>query len=378
MLGSIWFLARMELKTMLRQRETILWTFIMPVLFFFFIGNMTGGFRSSGTSTTPLVVDSAANAGFLGDHLMTRLDRAGFRTIRGDTLSVAVNYARLAIPPAFTDSVLAGHQIPVTYSRSEGGLSADWDQVRVYRAVISLIADLMVGIELEGSPTEASVTRAAAIPRTLELEVRQAGKRRVIPTGFEQAIPGTMVMFTLLVLLTSGSILLVLERQQGLLRRLASSPVRRSEVMLGKWGSRIILGLIQIGFAMVIGSLLFKMNWGPNLPMLAVVLVVYAAFVAFLGILLGNLARTEGQAVGIGVLAANLLGALGGCWWPIEITPGWMQKLALALPSGWAMDAMHKLVNFGDAPSSVLPHVLVFVGGSVVLGWAATRTFRFR
>ena len=39
--------------------------------------------------------------------------------------------------------------------------------------------------------------------------------------------------------------------------------------------------------------------------------------------------RTEGQAVGIGVLATNVLAALGGCWWPIEITPAWMQTLAL-------------------------------------------------
>jgi hypothetical protein len=25
-----------------------------------------------------------------------------------------------------------------------------------------------------------------------------------------------------------------------------------------------------------------------------------------------------------------ILAALGGCWWPIEITPPWMQSLSLA------------------------------------------------
>ena len=42
-----------------------------------------------------------------------------------------------------------------------------------------------------------------------------AGKRKEIPSGFDQAIPGILVMFTLLVLLTSGGSMLVFERNQG-------------------------------------------------------------------------------------------------------------------------------------------------------------------
>lgn len=138
--------------------------------------------------------------------------------------------------------------------------------------------------------------------------------------------------------------------------------------------------MIQIGFAMLAGWLLpiFNMDWGPNVPMVLLVLVVYAGLVALLGILLGSLARTEGQAIGIGVLSANVLAALGGCWWPIEITPEWMQRLAMLLPTGWAMDALHKLVNFGEPASSVLPHLLTVVVASLVTGWAAVRVFRFQ
>jgi ABC-type multidrug transport system permease subunit len=187
-----------------------------------------------------------------------------------------------------------------------------------------------------------------------------------------------MVMFTLLIMVTSGAVLLVIERKQGLLRRLASSPMSRTSVMLGKWGGRILLGGVQVGFAMLLGSLLFRMNWGPNVPMLLAVLLAYAGLVALIGIVLGNLARSEGQALAIGVIAANLLGALGGCWWPIEITPPWMQGLALALPTGWAMDAMHKLVSFGDPPAAVLPHIGVLLLASLAVGWLAVRTFRFQ
>ena len=148
--------------------------------------------------------------------------------------------------------------------------------------------------------------------------------------------------------------------------------------MLGKWGGRMGLGLVQIAFAMLTGTVLFKMDWGPDLPMVVVVLFAYAGLDASLAILLGTLARSEGQAVGIGVLSANILAALGGCWWPIEVTPPWMQKLALTLPTGWAMSALHKLVNFGDPASAALPHVVVMLAGALAVGWVGVRRFRYQ
>jgi ABC-type multidrug transport system permease subunit len=108
-----------------------------------------------------------------------------------------------------------------------------------------------------------------------------------------------------------------------------------------------------------------------------VVLLFYAAFLSSLSLLLGSLARTEAQAVALGVLASNMAGALGGCWWPIEITPPYMQKLAMALPTGWAMDALHKLVSFQMESARALPHLAVFAVGTVVVGALAVRVFRY-
>jgi len=43
------------------------------------------------------------------------------------------------------------------------------------------------------------------------------------------------------------ALLLVIERRQGLLRRLAYTPLSRLAIVLGKWGGKLVLGLIQIG-----------------------------------------------------------------------------------------------------------------------------------
>jgi hypothetical protein len=55
-----------------------------------------------------------------------------------------------------------------------------------------------------------------------------------------------------------------------------------------------------------------------------------------------------------------------------------MQSLALAFPTGWAMDAMHKLVSFGYGAASGVPHVIAMVAATLVLGAVAARTFRYQ
>jgi hypothetical protein len=358
MLRQALFLARSDIRHMFRARETWVWAFVMPVVFFYFIGTVTGGYGSPRPpAADPIAAEVAPDAGPLADRLLARVAARNYRIVRArDEKELAQYSRRLRIPSGFTEAVLARRPVILTLERTGGGESADYDQARLSRAIAGLLA--------EGPPL-------------LTVAVHPAGKRRHVPTGFEQSVPGTMVMFVLLVLFTTGSVTLVIERRQGILRRLASSPMPRGAVALGKWGARLALGLIQIAFAVLAGTALFHVRWGAGLPMVLLVLLSYAALAAALSLLLGNLARTEGQAIGIGVLASNVMAALGGCWWPIEITPPWAQSLSLALPTGWTMDALHKLVSFGAGPMAVLPHVLMLAGGAFLAGWLAARTFRF-
>jgi len=38
------------------------------------------------------------------------------------------------------------------------------------------------------------------------------------------------------------------------------------------------------------------------------------------------------------------MAAVGGCWWPIDLEPRWMQRVALAFPTTWAMAAYNDLM----------------------------------
>jgi ABC-type multidrug transport system permease subunit len=376
MLRDAIFLARMDAMHLLRRRETLLWTFVMPIVFFYFLGTIAG---NSGPNRDILAVMTAPDAGFLADRLLARLDQRGYRVIHTQQQKEFLRYRRrLSIPAGFTASILAGKPVKLLFERTGQDLSADYDRVRLNRAIYTTIADLAV-VSRGGTPaSKEALEKLAAQPHLLTLDVEAAGQRREPPTGFEQSVPGTMVMFILLILFTTGGVSLLMERNQGILRRLASSPMSRGSVVLGKFGARMSLGVVQIAFAMITGSVLFHVRWGQNLPMVVVVLLVYGSLAAALGMLLGNFGRTEGQVIGLGVIVSNLFAGLGGCWWPIEITPLWTQKLAFVFPTGWTMDALHKLINFGAAPSSVLPNLAVIAAAALVAGYILLRWFRFQ
>ncbi len=141
---------------------------------------------------------------------------------------------------------------------------------------------------------------------------------------------------------------------------------------------RMALGVVQVVLGLFFGTVFFGMAWGAHWPMVVVVLLAWGAFCASCGLLLGSLGRTQGQVAGLGTLATMSLAALGGCWWPIEITPEWMQVLQKALPSGWAMDAMHRLVSFGLGPESVVVHITALLAGALVVGRLGARCFRYQ
>jgi ABC-2 type transport system permease protein len=375
-LRQILFVARADLRGMLRARETWIWAFLMPVLFMYVIGTVSGGFVRPARREV-LAMLAPGDAGFLTDHLQRKLERHYAVTRVADENALARYRRRLILPANFTSVLLDGSQATIRLVLADEGLRADYDRFRVSRAVYQVLAELSVVSHHDQQVRPDALVKLEETPRTLTTAVESAGPRRIPPTGFEQAVPGVLVMFLLLTMLINGGIGLVAERNQGILKRLAATPLERSAIVAGKCGARWTLGLMETAFAMVAGTLIFRVTWGRNWPAVAGLLAVYALLVAMLGVLLGNLARNERQIVGLGVISANVLGALGGCWWPVEITPLWAQRLALLLPTGWAMDALHKLISFGEPVNAVLPHFAVMAAAALAAAVVAARSLRW-
>ena len=105
-------------------------------------------------------------------------------------------------------------------------------------------------------------------------------------------------------------------------------------------------------------------------------LVTGIVIAASLGVLAGSVVRAEDKVVGLCVLASLVMAALGGCWWPLEVVPDFARVLAHCVPSGWAMDALNRLITFGDTLRSAWRPLAVLTGFGLAANTLAARCFR--
>jgi ABC-type multidrug transport system permease subunit len=369
------FVAWKDLRHALGLPQVWVWMLVMPLLLAYIVGSLM---QSMAGSIERIAVYAPPDSGFLADEMARRLAASGYEVVRlGDAARLESYGLAVVVPAAFTSSVLNGPPAEIELRYPAGYRLLAWDRYRVGRAVDEMLADLIVLAKQGRTPDAAGFAALAAQPRKLELRVESAGEAKKVILGYQQSVPGFIVMFALQVSLTAGCVLLIAERKQGVLRRLAATPVSRASIVSGKLASRLVTGLIQVGVAMLAGRWWFRMEWGGrNLWAVLVLLAAYTMLCAALGLLFSSIARSESQALAAGVITANLLAAIGGCWWPVEITPVWMRHAALLLPTGWTMDGLHKLISYGAAPASVVPHVTALCGASLLAGWVAVRRFR--
>jgi ABC-2 type transport system permease protein len=68
---------------------------------------------------------------------------------------------------------------------------------------------------------------------------------------------------------------------------------------------------------------------------------------------------------------------LGGCWYPIELFPQFVQNFAKILPTTWAMQGLLDIVLRGRGFLAVLPNALVLLGFAVVFFVVGVLRFRY-
>lgn len=135
------------------------------------------------------------------------------------------------------------------------------------------------------------------------------------------------------------------ERQYGVLKRLAATPLGRPRLLTAKITSIAAIEVVQVALIVAVA---FALGWDPGGPVgLAVpaVLLATAAF-AGLGLLMAGTLRSEVTlAAANGLYLALLL--LGGMVFPLSKLPSGLRDVAQALPAGALSDALHGALTTG-------------------------------
>jgi ABC-type multidrug transport system permease subunit len=194
--------------------------------------------------------------------------------------------------------------------------------------------------------------------------------------GLGQSVPGMGTMFVMMTVFGSMAALIV-ERQQGTLQRLAVMPVSRRTLLAGKILARFGLGLLQFLVVFVVGALL-GMDFGQAPLALLLLVIAYTLSVTALSFAIGSGLKNPAQASGLSLLLTLTLAPLGGAWWPMSISPRFMQVIGHVSPIAWAMDGFTALTYEGAHLADVWVPLVVLLGMAVVAFVVAIPRFRYQ
>jgi len=198
-----------------------------------------------------------------------------------------------------------------------------------------------------------------------------------------QSVAGWAVMF-LLFSMTGAASALFEERENGLFQRLLAGPAARSQILWSKFAYCALLGLLQMAVLIAFGHLLFGIidSLAQIVPLLVISSATAAAATAF-GMLLSALAKTPGQANGLGTFLILSMSALGGAMFPIFMLPPFIRDtVALLTLPYWAMDGLLGVLWRDASLLQILPQTLVLIaiaGGVLSIAlWRFQRGNLFR
>lgn len=366
-----------DLRLFLKHKSAYIWLFAVPLAFVYFMGFAIRGPGKPYNRTPPVLVENA-DTNFLGRIFLDELTAQNIWLLDPTNRETAARIIR--IPADLTANALQLKPTKLEFLKGDDSGEADTAliEIRLVRALIAMNGHLLEAAtqtNAAGTFTEKQLREIMARPNPVTLDAKFAG-RKPVPSGFNFSLPGNLVMYLMMNLLIFGGSTIAAERRNGVIKRLMVYPVRRLELIMGKIYGLMLLGVTQILFFLLVGKFLFHVNLGMNLAGVALTLFVFAWVAASLGVLVGSLSAAEDRVIGICVFASLLMAALGGCWWPLEIGPPVMKTIALCIPSGWALRALHQLISFGSGFEAVLLPLAVLIAFGVAANLLAVRFFR--
>jgi ABC-2 type transport system permease protein len=419
---NIWNLTKKDLAVIMKDRGSVLWIFILPVVFLLIFAGLASA-QAGGSSKdeaedtrTPITVVNLDPHGAMAQRIIDALDKSeSYRVVLSDEQNAEQRLEMIkiiwyvVIPEDFSANLSQGKPVSLTVVTHP---DANIGQTRTLLQIINGIArdtslelQLLDGIrqmgEMQaGNPQAEQVFQADKVMAQAKGQFDQSritplvavdqqmlsieGKQKFTFDLGASAVPGMAVLF---VFLSAASVArnIYEERKDGSLRRLLSAPLTRSELLLGKTLPIFLLTLVQIVVIFACGALILPilgigtLSIGKSPLAWALASIMIAVCSTSLGIMISSLAKSEGQISGLSNALLWVAGFLGGALLPtflIEQIPT-LNTLARMVPQSWATRAYYDVIARGAGVADILPSLGMLLLFSAVFFFIGVRRFRF-
>ena len=189
----------------------------------------------------------------------------------------------------------------------------------------------------------------------------------------DAAVPGVLALCVISTALSGQGIATGFDRRYGVLRFLATTPLGRNGLIMGKCIAVLVVVAIQFTLVAALG---YGLGWRPDAIAVSrsiITMLMGAGAFTALGLLIAGTVRAEATLAIVNIAWVILAGA-GGVVFPLKSFPDWYAGIVAWSPSAALGDALRG--NFIQHQWLADPHWVIIVW-TVVIGFIASRKFKW-
>ncbi len=271
----------------------------------------------------------------------------------------------IVIPPNFSQQLVRGNRPALLVAVDATDPSASGNAI----AALSTVATQALQHDLVGP-------LSALQPGPAPFEIRI--HRRYNPEGLSRynivpGLIGTILTMTMVMLTSLG---MTRERERGTMENLLATPVRPSEVMVGKILPYVVLGYLQLSVIMAAAFSLFEVPMEGSFALLMAMIGAFMVANLGVGFTFSTIARNQLQAMQMTFFFFLPSILLSGFMFPFRAMPVWAQYLGEVLPLTHFLRIVRGILLKGNTATELLPELwpmLIFLG---VAGVIALKRYR--
>ncbi|WP_100448348.1 ABC transporter permease [Glycomyces xiaoerkulensis] len=332
----------------LRDRSQVFFTILLPLMFMVLLSSVFG----STDSTVPRVLEVGEAP------VLDRAEAGEFEIEPAASLDEALT--RLEDGEADAAVVQDGQSVTIHHSQANSTAGA------IALGKLSALVD------------RANVDRlSAAAPGEPVLEIDTAAAEGTETRPIQYLAPGILAWGIAISGVFGAAGTIVDWKRDKLMRRLRLTPASVGNFVGAKISVNLAVALVQTAVFLAVAALLFGLELSSWTWFAApLVLTGTLAFLA-IGVVIGGIAKTGPGAAGLSNLVTMPMAFVSGAFWPLALSPDWVQAMSYLSPMRYLNEALQQVVVYGDSPAAVLPQVGILAAFAAAVALIAWRTFRF-
>jgi ABC-2 type transport system permease protein len=145
------------------------------------------------------------------------------------------------------------------------------------------------------------------------------------------------------------------ERWEGTIEYTFMAPLSRLTHLAGMGAYSVLYGLVRAVALFAVVGLFFDLRM-PDADFVAALVVLLVASVSFIGIgmmtaVLPLISPEKGAQLGF--VAQGVLLVVSGVYYPVDVLPGWMERIAAVSPATYALEGVRRAIMNGDGLTSM-------------------------